>query len=189
MSTYGITGGIGSGKSFVCRMLEERGYKVFYCDAEAKRLIREDSIVRNKLQELVGKELYAEDGTLQKAILSAFICKSRKQADAVDAIVHPRVRKSFLAWEAEQLKAGEKNLYMECALLFEAGFDELVEKTVFVNSDEDKRLEHLMQRDGISMAKARQWMELQMPEAEKRQRADIVINNDYTRLPDISAII
>lgn len=189
MNTYGITGGIGSGKSFVCRMLEERGYPVFYCDEVAKRLIRNDSGLRKKLKALVGENLYAEEGTLQKSILSAFICKSTKQAEAVDAIVHPRVREAYKEWEGQQKREGKERIFMECALLFEAGFDKLVEKTVLINTSEDKRVKCIMLRDGITEEKARSWMALQMPEEEKKRRADIIIENDYTTTPDISHII
>ena len=189
MKTYGITGGIGSGKSYVCKMLEEKGYTVFYCDAVAKNLIRHDAQIRKRLKALVGKEVYAKDGTLQKAVLSAYICTSRKQAEAVDAIVHPRVRHEYQVWQAEQYAAGKERAYMECALLFEAGFDDLVDKTVLVNTDKAARLSHIMQRDGISREKAESWMMLQMPEDEKRLRADIIIENDYTTPPDIGGLL
>lgn len=189
MTSYGITGGIGSGKSFVCKMLEARGCKIFYCDDVAKTLIRHDEGLRKRLKRLVGNELYADDGTLQKSVLSAFICKSREQAEAVDAMVHPRVREAYRDWESRQRDAGEDRIYMECALLFEAGFDDLVDKTVLVYSDEAERIRHVMQRDGIGEQKARSWMSLQMPEDEKRRRADIVIGNDYSSPPDISEII
>lgn len=189
MTTYGITGGIGSGKSFVCRMLEERGCKIFYCDDVAKALIRHDERLRESLKRLVGEKLYAGDGTLRKAVLSAFICESAEKAQMVDALVHPRVRETFVEWAAEQRAAGREEIYMECALLFEAGFDSLVDKSVLVSTDEAERVRRIMQRDGIDEEKTKGWMALQMPEEEKRRRADIIIENNYTTPPDISKII
>lgn len=93
----GITGGIASGKSYVCSQLEAAGHPVFYCDAEAKRIIRTDPAVRRELSALVGPEVYAADGQLVKSVLAAWLCRSRSHAAQVDAIVHPRVANAFAA--------------------------------------------------------------------------------------------
>ena len=93
----GITGGIASGKSYVCRQLEAAGHPVFYCDAEAKRIIRTDPAVRRELTSLVGPEVYAADGQLVKSVLAAWLCRSRSHAAQVDAIVRPRVADAFAA--------------------------------------------------------------------------------------------
>ena len=77
---WGVTGGIGSGKSYVCRLLAERGWPVFSCDDEAKRLIRHDVQLRRQLTEVVGPMLYASDGTLNKAVMAAFLCAGPQQA-------------------------------------------------------------------------------------------------------------
>ena len=99
---WGVTGGIGSGKSYVCRLLAERGWPVFSCDDEAKRLIRHDAQLRRQLTEVVGSMLYASDGTLNKAVMAAFLCAGPQQAARVDAVVHPRVAEVFAAWAARQ---------------------------------------------------------------------------------------
>ena len=93
----GITGGIASGKSYVCSQLEAAGHPVFYCDAEAKSIIRTDPAVRRELTALVGPEVYAADGQLVKSVLAAWLCRSRSHAAQVDAIVHPRVADAFAA--------------------------------------------------------------------------------------------
>ena len=91
----GITGGIGSGKSYVCRQLEAAGHRVFYCDDEAKRIIRTDPEVKEELQHLVGEQVYDADGQLVKRVLSSYLCRGRDYAHRVDDIVHPRVAAAF----------------------------------------------------------------------------------------------
>jgi len=179
---YGITGGIGSGKSHVCRMLEARGLPVFYCDDEAKRLLRTDPALRQALTREVGPALYAgPGGQLVKPVLAAYLCRGRAFAARIDAIVWPRVAEAFRTWCAGQCAP---TLLMECALLFESGFDRLTDRSVLVSAPEETRIARLMRRDGVSRAKAKQWISLQMPEEEKRKRADFVIDNsDGADLP------
>lgn len=176
-TSYGITGGIASGKSAVCRLLHAMGHPVFYCDDEAKRIIRTAPDVRRELTAVVGEGVYDDEGRLVKSVLAAYICRGRDCSKRVDAIVHPRVREAYKAWHARQTA---ETTFMECALLFESGFDRLVDRTVLVHTDDEVRLARLMARDGISRAQARKWMALQMTEEEKLARADIVISNDGT---------
>lgn len=176
-TSYGITGGIASGKSAVCRLLRAMGHPVFYCDDEAKRIIRTDPDVRRELTAVVGEGVYDDEGRLVKSVLAAYICRGGDCSERVDAIVHPRVREAYKAWHARQTA---ETTFMECALLFESGFDRLVDRTVLVHTRDEVRLARLMARDGISRAQARKWMALQMTEEEKLARADIVISNDGT---------
>lgn len=176
-TSYGITGGIASGKSAVCRLLHAMGHPVFYCDDEAKRIIRTDPDVRRELTAVVGEGVYDDEGRLVKSVLAAYICRGGDCSERVDAIVHPRVREAYKAWHARQTA---ETTFMECALLFESGFDRLVDRTVLVHTSDEVRLARLMARDGISRAQARKWMTLQMTEEEKLARADIVISNDGT---------
>ena len=138
---WGITGGIGSGKSYVCRRLAERGFPVFYCDDEAKRLIRTDPELRLRLTEIVGAALYDDAGRLNKAVMAAYLCGGAEQAARVDAEVHPRVAREFLRWAGEQRAPV---VVMECALLFEARFDRLVDRRILVAAPRDVRLRRVM---------------------------------------------
>lgn len=168
-----VTGGIASGKSFVCQRLAERGFPVFSCDDEARRLMVSDDTLRQRLQALIGLNAYKDDGSLNKVVVASFIKSGGK--DAVDALVHPAVRRAFRQWVTEQ---NSNVVIMECALLFESGFEVLADKTIFVSAPENVRIERLMQRNGIDEGSARSWMALQMPEEEKMCRADFVICND-----------
>lgn len=157
----GITGGIGSGKSYVCRLLEQRGIEVYDCDAAAKRLIRTSTRLRQQLKELIG--------SLQKADISRFLLASEGNQQAVNAIVHPAVFQDF---EASGMQ------WMESAILYESGADRLVDRVVVVTAPEEVRIERVMSRDSISREKALQWIARQWPQEEVRQRADFEIVND-----------
>ena len=174
---YAVTGGIGSGKSFYCKTLEQKGLPVFYCDDEAKRIIRTHPEVKKQLTQLVGDEVYASDGTLQKPVLAAYICRGKSFAQQVDAIVHPRVAQAFEEWASEQLLT-HTDVYMECALLYESGFESLVDEVILVTASLETRIARVMQRDGVSREKALAWMALQLSEEEKEKRAHHIIYNE-----------
>ena len=157
----GITGGIGSGKSYVCRLLERRGIEVYDCDAAAKRLIRSSSRLRRQLQELIG--------SLEKADISRFLLASEDNQRAVNAIVHPAVFDDFE-------KSGMQ--WVESAILYESGADKLVDRVVVVTAPEEIRIERIMKRDGITREKALQWIARQWPQELVRERADVEIVND-----------
>lgn len=187
--TIGITGGIGSGKSHVCRRLIAMGYPVFFCDDEAKAIIRTDADVRRDLTALVGPAVYDAEGRLDKAVLAAYLCGGCEQAARVDAIVHPRVAERFRQW-AEQQTA--PLAFMECALLFESGFNRLVAHTAAVVAAEQTRLSRVMERDHVTADKARAWMALQWPEAKKTEQADFLLHNDgddSRLMADVQAMI
>ncbi len=169
-----VTGGIGSGKSFVCTFLQELGIPVFNCDMEAKRIIRSDAEVRKALKALVGEEVYDADGRLCKPVLAAYLCEGKHHSMRVDTIVHPKVAEAYLAWT--EMQTGPV-VVMECALLYESGFDRLVDEVVHVSAPEELRIERVMQRDGIGRETALRWMALQMPEEEKSARATHIIYN------------
>jgi dephospho-CoA kinase len=157
----GITGGIGSGKSYVCRLLEQRGIEVYDCDAAAKRLIRTSRRMRQQLQQLIG--------SLQKADISSFLLASEENQQRVNAIVHPAVFQDF---EESGMQ------WMESAILYESGADKLVDKVVVVTAPEEVRIQRVMSRDDITREKAQQWIARQWPQEQVRERADYEIVND-----------
>lgn len=165
----GITGGIGSGKSYVCRRLETRGISVYDCDSAAKRLILTSPEIRKGLTALIGPEVYLSDGKLNKKAVTQFLLSSEDNAKTIDAIVHPAVFRDF---EQSGLQ------WMESAILFESGAYKLVDRSVVVSCPDEIRIERVMQRDGISREKVLEWMNRQLPQEEVRRRADFEIIND-----------
>lgn len=182
-----ITGGIGSGKSFVCSLLKKRGIAVYDCDAAAKRLMRTSPELQQQLIELIGPEAYLTSGaskpsmpsktskpskasmTLNKAEVARFLLASPENAQALDAIVHPAVARDFVA-------SGQQ--WMECAILYESGFDRLVDKVIVVTAPLEVRIQRVMQRDSISREKTLEWMGRQWPQEEVLRHADYEIVND-----------
>jgi dephospho-CoA kinase len=180
VTTLGVTGGIGSGKTTVCGFLEEQGARVFYADIEAKRLMQEESDVRAAIVEAFGEAAYTEDGALDRAYLADRVFGDAEQLERLNAIVHPHV---FEAFEAAKERARDEDLSLlvhEAALLFEAGGDEHVDTTAAVVAPDTDRIEWVVERDDTSPSQVRARMEHQLPQDELRRRADHVIENDGT---------
>lgn len=157
----GITGGIGSGKSYICRRLEARGITVYDCDSAAKRLIRTSPRLQEQIIALVG--------SLDKAAMSRFLLASEANQQAMNAIVHPAVFQDFQQSGID---------WMESAILYESGISRLVDCVVVVTAPLEVRIQRVMQRDGISREKVLEWMERQWPQEALRRRADFEIVND-----------
>lgn len=175
-TTFAITGGIGSGKSHVCALLEEQGAQLFYADPEAKHIVRHHPEVRRALIALVGPDVYDAQGQLVKSVLAGYLCQGPEHSHRVDQIVHPRVAEAWRNFVAQHAHCAR--LYMECALLYESGLDREVDRVVHVSCPDEERVRRVMQRDGIDREAALRWMALQWPEAEKARRADCVVVND-----------
>lgn len=166
-----ITGGIGSGKSYVCRILESRGISVYDCDAAAKRLMRTSEKLQQKLRQLVGQDVYTSDGQLQKRVLADFLLASEANKLALNDVIHPAVAEDFLS---------SGMTWLESAILFESGFDSRVsfDRVVCVSAPRDVRIQRIMRRDNISAAKAAEWIDTQMAQKEVERRSHFVIVND-----------
>ena len=171
----GITGGIGSGKSYVCRLLRQYGVEVYDCDAAAKRLMRTSESLRQQLISLIGPDTYTPsdrtDGEwqLNKAVVARFLLASDHNAHAIDSIVHPAV---FADFQQSGL------LWVESAILFESGLHKLVDRVVVVTAPEEVRIARIMKRVGISEEKAQEWIARQWPQDEVRRKAHFEIIND-----------
>lgn len=180
----GITGGIGSGKSFVCKLLEQSGIPVFYTDDEAKLEMRDNTEIHRELVKLIGSSAISPDGKPVKAVLSEFICQSNENAERVNRIVHPLVKQRALRWKQSffsrvgAVLSSPIIVVIECAILFESGFQDLCDKTITVAAPLQTRVDRVCHRDNISPQKAIEWINLQMPQEEKILRSDFCINND-----------
>jgi len=161
MKKIGITGGIGSGKSYVCKCLEKHGIRVYDCDAAAKRLIRTSPDLQQQIISLIG--------SLDKAAMSRFLLASEANQQAMNAIIHPAVFRDF---EASGIN------WMESAILFESGARKLVDKAVVVTAPLEIRIQRVMQRDNITREKALQWVSCQWSQEEVKAHSDYEIVND-----------
>lgn len=187
----GITGGIGSGKSYICNILKNMGYPVYNCDNEAKRLMIENETIISSLRSLITQEdpyfETKEEGggvkyRLNKEIVGNYLFADVENAQKVNAIVHPVVKEDFLQWAQNQQTP---HVMMECAILFESGFDAVVDKSVLIYADEEKRLRRAMKRDNAAEEQIRIRMSQQISNDEAVKRADYILNhNDYDTTDD-----
>lgn len=170
MKRIAVTGGIGSGKSYVCRQLADYGIDVYDCDAAAKRLMRTSLTLQRQLTDVVGQEVFPE-GRLDKAVLSRFIVASDDNAQKINAIVHPAVARDFLSSDYD---------WLESAILFESGFYARVpfKYIICVTAPLEVRISRVMARDGLTREKAMEWINRQISQEEKVERSDFEIVND-----------
>ena len=165
----GIAGGIGSGKSYVCALIRQRGFEVYDCDSAAKRLIRTDPDIRQQLTALIGPDTYSADGQLNKAVVARFLLLSEDNTDAINRIVHPAVFRDF---EASGLE------WLESAIMYESGISRLMDRVIVVTAPLEVRLRRVMQRDHISRSQVLAWMSKQRPQEQVVTLADYELVND-----------
>ncbi|MBE6283474.1 MAG: dephospho-CoA kinase [Mediterranea massiliensis] len=176
----GITGGIGSGKSVVSKLLRAMSIPVYLSDDEAKRLTATDETIRKELTALLGDELY-QGNVLNKSLLAGYLFASPENAARVNAIIHPVVKQDFRRWCKEN--ASSFILAMESAILIEAGFASEVDAVVMVYAPKEVRIRRAMKRDGASRKQIEQRIQNQMDDEVKRAKADYtIINDDKTPL-------
>ncbi|MBS5613919.1 MAG: dephospho-CoA kinase [Prevotella buccalis] len=169
-SIVALTGGIGSGKSFVCQLLKQHDIIVYDCDEAAKRLMREDGQLRQQLIQLVGPNVYV-GADLQKSVLAQFLLASEANKQAVNNIVHPAVAIDFLQSPLQ---------WVESAILFDAHFDRRIkpDMVICVTAPLQIRVERIMLRDAISREKATAWINSQMSQDEMVRLSDMELVND-----------
>lgn len=178
MIKIGITGGIGSGKSYVSHLLEKKGIPLYDTDREAKRLTVTHPQIREKLSDLLGAEVYHTDGTLNKPLVAGYLFSSPEHAEHINQIIHPCVYDDFQLWADRQAEAGAEVVAMESAILFESGFQTAVDYVVMVYAPLDLRIKRAMLRDSASEEQIKARISAQMDDEEKRRRADYVLFND-----------
>jgi dephospho-CoA kinase len=178
MTTLGVTGGIGSGKSAACAHLEALGARVVYADAEAKRLMHEDPALRASIVEAFGAESYDASGALNRPHLAARVFGDEAEVARLNALVHPRVREAFAALRDAAEAEGYALFVYEAALIYESGADRVLDVVAVVDAPLEVRIDRVMQRDGVPREAVLARMRHQMPADELRRRADFVIEND-----------
>ena len=176
MLRIGITGGIGTGKTTVCKMFEKLGVPVYYADDRAKWINNNDSEVIAALKKAFGAEIY-QNGVLDRTKLSSIVFSDKEKLEILNSIVHPAVFRDAEKWQSEKQKAGFQYTLKEAALLFETGSYKQLDKIIVVSADEEIRIERVMKRDNLSREEVMKRIAKQMPQAEKEKAADFVIEN------------
>jgi dephospho-CoA kinase len=177
----GITGGIGSGKSLICRIFHVLGVPVYDADSRAKKLMTTDGILIDQIKKEFGTLSYDEKGELNRELLSKTVFNQPDKLARLNALVHPRVAWDYNQWINEQ--RGASYCLKEAALLFEAGSYQLLDKIIVVAAADELRIKRVLQRDPHrNKTEVERIIKNQMPQEEKMKRADYVINNDESEL-------
>ncbi len=176
----GITGGIGSGKSTVCRIFRLLGIPVYASDERAKWLMAHDPALKREISSAFGPESYLADGTVNRAFLAEQVFSDPEKTKQINSLVHPAVGRDFRKW-AENQKG--PYLLKEAALLFETGAARELDKVINVSSPLKIRIARVLMRDPHrDEAQINQIIDQQMPDDEKNGKADFVIKNSDNKL-------
>lgn len=178
MLKVGITGGIGSGKTTVCRMFEVLGVPVYYADDRAKQLMHTDESIRKKLIELFGNEVFIEK-SLNRKLIADLAFKDPTLLTKLNAIVHPAVFNDAQEWFASH--EDKRYTLYEAAILFETGSYIFLDKTITVFAPLEDRIVRTMKRDNSSREEVMERVSKQMSDEEKMKKSDYIIYNDSTQ--------
>lgn len=195
MITLGITGGIGAGKSVVCRLMVELGIPVYDTDREAKSLYDRDLELKRQMCSLLGEELYATaDGSIDRRRLAELIFFSSETLAKVEALVHPAVRQDIVYWRNVIVQEAVQPdiCVVESALLLSSPpLMALVDRILLVIAPDELRIERAMGRDNVSREAVLARMSKQLAQEEMIRRADFLIVNDGQTplLPQVRQIL
>lgn len=177
----GITGGIGSGKSLVCKIFQCLGVPVYDADSHAKELMTTDGILVSEIKKEFGVLSYDADGGLNREYLGKEVFNDSDRLKTLNKLVHPRVGIDYKKWVDQ--KKNQPYVLKEAALLYEAGSDRSLYKVIVVHANESLRIQRVLKRDPHRTAdQVMAIIRNQMPEDEKLKRADFMIRNDETTL-------
>jgi len=177
MYKVGITGGIGSGKTTVCKVFEVLGIPVFYADAAAKEIMVTDEILIEGIKTTFGNLSYFEDGRLNNKHIASIVFNNESELIKLNALVHPAVFRAFDVWEA-QVSPEVPYTLKEAALLFESESYKMVDTTILVTAPLQIKLDRVTARDGVSADQVKARMDKQFSDDEKIKMANHFIIND-----------
>ncbi|HEU4719123.1 MAG TPA: dephospho-CoA kinase [Bacteroidia bacterium] len=187
MKKIGLTGGIGSGKTYVAELFASLGVPVFYADAAGKQLQESDEAVRRQIKDIFGEDIYSKDGKPDRKKIASIVFSDKEKLVRLNAVIHPAVANAFREFCAENSRAAY--VIKEAAILFEAGADAGLDAVITVTAPLSLRTERILRRDHITKEQAEARMKNQWSEEEKIRRAQFVIHNDgRLLLPQVVAI-
>ena len=169
----GITGGIGSGKTSVCRVFNILGIPVFSADSEAREIMEKENGVIRRINSITGMDLYS-GGSLNRKELATLIFNNHMLLEKVNSLVHPIVINHFLQWEKEQ---SSPYVIMEAAILFESGASKFVDKVAVIIAPLEERLERVILRSNLTKEQVLERTRNQMNDEERVKLSDYVISN------------
>ena len=180
MKQIGITGGIGSGKSTICKIFRLLGVPVYEADAEAKELQNSNPEIKKGLINLFGQDIYWENGKLDRKKLASYIFSDNSLLEKVNQLVHPVVHAHYEHWLT--LNSRASYIVYEAAILFESGFYNNMDEVILVTAPEEMRIERVSKRDLLTTEEIKSRLRNQWPEEKKRELAHYIIENDNSSL-------
>ncbi|TAM98499.1 MAG: dephospho-CoA kinase, partial [Chitinophagaceae bacterium] len=175
MKKIGVTGGIGSGKSTVCKVFEVLGIPVYYADVEAKRLMQHNHLLKIAIREHFGHEVYDSDGNLDRMFLAKMVFSDKDKLALLNSLVHPVTIRDAELWAERQ---DAPYVIKEAALMFESEAFHYVDKVIGVSAPEPLRIKRTMNRDLVERGEVIRRMKNQMDEETKMKMCDYIIFND-----------
>ncbi|WP_276873663.1 dephospho-CoA kinase [Dialister micraerophilus] len=179
MYLIGLTGGMGSGKSTVADCLRSNGIPVIDADVIAHKIMNEESTL-DKIYEIFGKNVFDKDGSLNKVKFSSVLFTNTVKRKKLNEFVHPKVWDEMMNETEKYVTEGSKVIFLDVPLLIESGWHTRVNETWLVKADYNERIERLSLRTNLSTEEIKKRIEIQMPESEKEEYADKIINNGGT---------
>lgn len=173
MIKIAITGGIGSGKSTVCKIIETLDFPVYYSDKRAKTLMTNSKTIVETLKKLYGEDIYINK-EINKTKLASIIFNSKEELKKVNSIIHPEVEKDFLKWTDYQKS---RIVFQESAIVFESKLEHLFDYIICVTADIETRIERVIKRENINRETTLERINNQLPQEEIIKRSNFIIDN------------
>ena len=172
----GITGGIGAGKSLICKLFSLLGIPIYYADNRAKSLLESDKLLVDEIKNTFGDAIYTKEGNLDRKALASIVFKDFAQLDILNKLVHPAVARDYDAWE----KQNSESLYTirEAAIMFESNTYKDLDKIILVDAPIELRIERIQKRDNRPIDEIKAIVERQWTSEQKQRRSHFIIIND-----------
>lgn len=179
MIQLGVTGGIGSGKTTVCKVLEQFGIPVYNADEEAKKLL-DSKAIGQKVIQAFGNNILHTSGTIDRKKLATLVFEDEQKLAVLNSIIHPALAIHYSEWLSSKKKYSL--VVKEAAILFESGSYKGMDKIVSVYAPQELRIKRAMQRTNASRSEIMSRIKKQLPEKEKMKRSDFVLYNDEKKM-------
>lgn len=182
----GITGGIGSGKTTICNVLEAMGYPVFYSDLQGRQLLASDEILKSSIRDYFGEVVF-DGNEINRGRLGEIVFNNKEKLNYLNSLIHPRVKSAFTNWVNEQKS---ELVFKESAILFESN-DSSYHKACSVVTDLEERIRRVTLRDEVKRADVLSRINNQMSDDERIEKSDFIVYNNTTQLiiPQILKLI
>lgn len=175
MKVVGITGGIGSGKTTVCKIFELLGLPVFYADDEAKKLY-DNATIKSKVVKLFGKKILGKDRKVDRTKLASIVFNDKSSLSKINSLIHPSVRKKFHQWKNRQ--KGVQYVIEEAAIMIESGVYMEINYLISINSPKQLRINRVISKYKLDINEIKKRMKEQISDKEREKYADAIILND-----------